>query len=457
VAITIGERSYHTEQEARARIEELDREHAGQRFPDDAKDEWNRLNEFVEELTVRQNRLIELAQRPGSREAGATFGRDGTAPPPVNGEVRRQALLANERAVFLPERAREHMEKMLREDDDPQDRLAQVTVALSDRAYLRAFAAWFNDPVSGGHLWTDKEREAVQRVRHLERSMTLGTGSAGGFLVPYELDPNIIITASYADPMRAISRVATTAVNEKRFVTSAGATSSWDPEETEVSDDSPTLAQPTITAKKAMTFVPVSFELFEDSDIAQQIGKVFAESKAAHESLSFTLSQTNGPVGLISALVAAGGSTVIATGTNVLAAVDIYNAAGQLPARWRANANWMTHAITLNGYRQIPKATNINESIVDDATTPPNMVGRSVYENSNMDSALTGAAADYLTVIGDFQQYAIVDRIGTVLELVPHLFGTNRRPTGQRGFLQHWRTGADVLVADAFRLLNYST
>jgi HK97 family phage major capsid protein len=117
----------------------------------------------------------------------------------------------------------------------------------------------------------------------------------------------------------------------------------------------------------------------------------------------------------------------------------------------------MTHAITLNGYRQLPKATNIQESLVDDAATPPKMVGIPVYENSNMDSSLTGAAADYLTVVGDFQQYAIVDRIGTTLELVPHLFGANRRPTGQRGFLQHWRVGADVLVADAFRLLNYST
>jgi HK97 family phage major capsid protein len=434
---------------------------AGERVDDDHEAVRMYPDYFIDEET----RLRSLARRSGNRESGAEFpvprrpdspSRPGDGPPRADG-IRDQALRANARADFLPERAREHMEKMLREDDDPQDRLAQITVALSDRAYLRAFAAWFNDPVSGGHLWTDQEREAVQRVRHLERSMVLGTGSAGGFLVPYELDPNIILTASYTDPLREIARVATTAVNEKRFVTSAGATSSWDPEETEVSDDSPVLAQPTVTAKKAMTFVPVSYELFEDSDIAQQIGRVFADSKAAHESLSFTLSQTNGPIGLISALVAAGGATVIATGTNVLAATDVYNAAGQLPARWRANASWMTHGITLNGYRQLPKATNIQESLVDDSSSPPKMVNRSVYENSNMDSALTGAAADYLTVIGDFQQYAIVDRIGTTLELVPHLFGATRRPTGQRGFLQHWRVGADVLVADAFRLLNYST
>lgn len=41
--------------------------------------------------------------------------------------------------------------------------------------------------------------------------------------------------------------------------------------------------------------------------------------------------------------------------------------------------------------------------------------------------------------------------------LVPHLLGANRRPTGERGFLMHWRTGGDVVIADAFRLTNHST
>ena len=35
--------------------------------------------------------------------------------------------------------------------------------------------------------------------------------------------------------------------------------------------------------------------------------------------------------------------------------------------------------------------------------------------------------------------------------------GTNRRPTGEMGWYLHWRTGGDVLVADAFRLTNHST
>jgi HK97 family phage major capsid protein len=74
-----------------------------------------------------------------------------------------------------------------------------------------------------------------------------------------------------------------------------------------------------------------------------------------------------------------------------------------------------------------------------------------------MDGTLTGAAADYAVLSGDFKQFAILDRIGTSVEVIPQLFGASLRPSGQRGFLMHWRVGSDVLIADAFRLSNFST
>jgi HK97 family phage major capsid protein len=65
-------------------------------------------------------------------------------------------------------------------------------------------------------------------------------------------------------------------------------------------------------------------------------------------------------------------------------------------------------------------------------------------------------AADYLVLSVDFSQFAIVDRVGTTIEVIPHLFGANQRPTGQRGFYMHFRVGTGVLVPDAFRLTNHS-
>jgi HK97 family phage major capsid protein len=64
------------------------------------------------------------------------------------------------------------------------------------------------------------------------------------------------------------------------------------------------------------------------------------------------------------------------------------------------------------------------------------------------------ATADYVLLYGDFSNYVIADRVGTRLELVPHLVGTNRRPTLQRGFILWGRVGADSVNDNAFRLLN---
>jgi HK97 family phage major capsid protein len=411
------------------------------------------------ECAARTQRLLEIAEDPERRET-ASFrvddGRQEQSRGPAD-RLRSQALSANERADFLPADAREHMARTIERDDDPNGLLSRYVVEASNRDYFRAFSKWLRDTQSGGHEWTPQEREAVQRVRWLERSLTLG--GSGGFLVPYELDPNIIISSTgYVDPMRQVSRVETTAYNEKRFVTSQGVVSNWYAEEAEVSDDAPTLLQPAITCRKAMSFVPVSFELYEDSDIAQQIANLFADAKAAHEANAFTLGTGTAPQpkGIITAVSAVGGS-VIATGTNALASADPYNNQNALPARWRSRAVFMANLSIVNGFRQLPKATNIQESLVDDSTTPPKLAGWSLYENNAMDGTLTAAAADYALLSGDFQQYAVVDRIGSSIEVVPNLFGASRRPTGQRGFLLHWRVGADVLIADAFRLTNYST
>jgi HK97 family phage major capsid protein len=117
----------------------------------------------------------------------------------------------------------------------------------------------------------------------------------------------------------------------------------------------------------------------------------------------------------------------------------------------------MMNLSILNGYRQLPHATGLNYSIIDDTGPVPRALGWNVYENSSMDGTLTGAAADYLVLSGDFQQFAIVDRVGTSIEVIQNLLGTNHRPTGQRGFLMHYRVGSDVLIQDAFRLSNFST
>lgn len=163
---------------------------------------------------ARRSALSRAARNPANQEAGTPY-RQPEFPAAARSvetrdlePTRSQALRANEAATFLPDQARDHMERMLREDADPDARLARYITVTSDRAYYRAFSAWMNDTVSGGHAWTSEERDAVQRVQWMQRSMTLGTGGAGGFLVPYEFDPSVLISsAGYVDPMRQVARM----------------------------------------------------------------------------------------------------------------------------------------------------------------------------------------------------------------------------------------------------------
>ncbi|WP_051997293.1 phage major capsid family protein [Gordonia paraffinivorans] len=76
-----------------------------------------------------------------------------------------------------------------------------------------------------------------------------------------------------------------------------------------------------------------------------------------------------------------------------------------------------------------------------------------------MDGAINPSATESnrVVVYGDWSQYVIADRIGTTVEIVPHLVGGNGRPTGQRGLWVWGRVGADSVNDSAFRVLNVAT
>jgi HK97 family phage major capsid protein len=69
----------------------------------------------------------------------------------------------------------------------------------------------------------------------------------------------------------------------------------------------------------------------------------------------------------------------------------------------------------------------------------------------------TTAGNRYL-ILGDFNQFLIVDKAGMDVEIIPHMFDvTNNMPTGQRGLYALWRNNSAILVPNAFRGLTYAT
>ena len=79
-----------------------------------------------------------------------------------------------------------------------------------------------------------------------------------------------------------------------------------------------------------------------------------------------------------------------------------------------------------------------------------NLLARPALEWTTM--ATASSTGTKWALYGDFRAgFTIADRIGMTVEIVPHLFGATRRPTGERGVFAYWRTGSKVVVPEALR------
>jgi len=322
--------------------------------------------------------------------------------------------------------------------------------------YERAFSKLVANPTQGHLEWTPEEADAyraVAAVQAEQRAMNIGDAS-GGYMIPLTLDPSIMLTSNGStNPLRQIARTATTVTDTWQGVTSAGVTAEWTAEAAEMADASPTLGGPSIPVYKGDAFVPFSFEIGGDAvNFMNELGGLLVDAAEQLNATAFTTGTGSGqPKGVITALT--GGASVVNSGTAAtLAASDVYAVQNALPPRFQAGAQWCASLGILNTLRQFETGSGALKfpGLHDN---PPTLLGRNALELSNM--AATTTTGSKALLYGDFKSgYVIVDRLGSTLELVPHLVGANRRPTGQRGALLWYRVGADVVVANAFRMLN---
>ncbi|OBH55411.1 phage major capsid protein [Mycobacterium sp. E2479] len=341
---------------------------------------------------------------------------------------------------------------------------ARWAAAAGSDDYALAFAKLVANPQQGHLVWTEREAQAfrdVEGLRSEQRAMGIGSDSAGGYMVPLTLDPAILLTSDGSiNPLRQISRNVTISTDAWHGVSSAGVTAEWIAEGTEVADATPTLAQPEIPVHKADAFVPFSFEVEGDAlNLMAELQRLLVDAAEQLTATAFTTGSGSGqPTGIITSLVASGTEVVAGTGSEALAAADIYKLQNALPPRFQPRAAWNANLSILNTIRQF-ETTNGAKMFPELQANPPMLLGRNVFENSNMDGTIDASATanNYVALYGDFSQFVIVNRIGSTIELVPHLFGSNHRPTGQRGALLWFRTGSDVVVPNAFRLLNVPT
>ena len=379
-------------------------------------------------------------------------------------ELRGRAKSAVEVARYLDDDGKQEATRKLEHVDDLRGIIPNLIIRTGNEHYTSAF----HKGMAGMQaLWTSEEREAIQLAQEYRTAMSL-SDSAGGYGVPFQLDPTLILTNNGAiNPTRAVARQVTITGDSWNGLSSAGVTASFDAELAEVSDDSPTFAQPTVQTREARGFVMGSIAITQDfANLAGELTMAFADAKDRLESSVFWsgASGSNQPIGIETAL--AGGSSIVAQSAGeAFTVADIYKVHQALPARWSKGNKvaWTAEKSTINAMRQFATANNYHAFLTDlGGGQPAQLLGYPLYEWSDMDanSAVDAAATatNHLLLLGDWNQYLIADRVGMSIEFVPHVFNTNANlPMAVRGWFAYWRVGADSLVDGAFRLLAVTT
>lgn len=461
-----------------SQITEIEKETEGKRFTEEQRERWNQLNEKADELDgwikereAREARVQELSSKSEAREEpswhtsrpSATRGADiydlstirrSFDDPAVEGrELRDRALRAIEGAQFPhPHADREdvqgHVARMLDSIDTEDGQLARRFLATGSPTYRRAFGKYISQrPLSNEE----------------QRALSLTT-SAGGFAVPFVLDPTVIPTSNLAvNPFRAIARVEQILVDEWRGVSSAGITAAYAAEVTEAGDNAPTLAQPTVSTEKAQAFVPFSIEIGMDwAGLQVEMARMLQDAKDELEASKFAVgSGSDEPQGIITGAT----STVSATTGGAFNVEDVYKLETNLGPRFRPRASYVMNRAIAQLIRQFDTQggaqlwiDNLRIGLANQVPTPGSygdgarVLGYGAYESSAMSSTVT--TGQKVLILGDFSYYLIADRVGLSVELIPHMFATaNNRPSGQRGLYAYWRNGAGVLSTSAFKVL----
>ncbi len=348
------------------------------------------------------------------------------------------------------------LDKIVRASDRTE--MARRIIVTENPAYKRAFYKLTTDPMGTAKL-TDEESQAILAFEQYKEGRAQSeTTTQGGFALPVFIDPSVILTDQELDnPFLRTASIVDVNTNAWKGISAAGVSWSFDSEAAEVSDDSITLAQPSVTVFMARGFIPFSIEVSQDwPGFQSEMARLLA---AGYDDLllnKFTSGSGSGePRGLLTALTAQTGSEVTVTTDGLFGQEDIYKAWAALGQKYRRRASWQMSVGVMNKIRQFGTSTNfhaftvnLTEGAIDQLFYKP------VYENAYMaDFTGTTGSANICTV-GDMSAYKIARRQGMEVELVPQLFATNANlPSGQRGWFAYARIGGNVVNTSALKVL----
>ncbi len=283
------------------------------------------------------------------------------------------------------------------------------------------------------------------------KSMSVGSGTDGGYLVPSETETEIGTRLRNASPIRSIAsiRQVSSSIYKKPFAITGAATGWVGETAARPETTAPTLAELQFPAMELYAMPAATQSLLDDAavNLDQWIADEVQQSFAEQESTAFvTGNGTNKPKGVLNYTMVAdaswswGNLGYVATGlAGAFPATNpsdkLIDLAYALKSGYRQNASWLMNRKTQGAVRKLKDGNG--DYLWQPAATADGratLMNFPVVESEDMPDIATDS---YSLVFGDFARgYLIVDRVGVRVLRDPYsakpyvLFYTTKRVGG---------------------------
>lgn len=297
-------------------------------------------------------------------------------------------------------------------------------------------------------FWNAMRRPVVNETDR--QSLTVGTDSEGGYLVPDEFERTLIEALEEENIMRTLAKIIKTSSGDRKIpVVASKGSATWVDEEGPILESGDTFTQVSIGAFKLATMIKVSEELLNDSvfDLGSYIAKEFGRRIGAKEEEAFFTGDGEGkPTGVFNG---SGGAELGVTAAKVgeITADELLDLFYSLKAPYRKKAVFVMNDATVKAIRKLKDGTGQylwQPSIT--AGEPDTLLNRPVKTSAYIP---TLEAAAKVMAFGDFGYYWIADRQGRAFQRLNELYAV----TGQIGFKATQRVDGKLILAEAVKFL----
>lgn len=241
--------------------------------------------------------------------------------------------------------------------------------------------------------------------------LSVGQNDDGGYLLPTELNNEIVTKLQAENVLRQISKVIETESTHLFPVVAAQPAASWIGEGEEISFSNAKFGQVSLTAHKLGTSIVASNEILQDSyyNLENFLVDEFGRSLARAEEEAFLTGtgEENQPLGLLPTL-AQSATSIIQTTTAEITMDDLIALIFSVDRPYRRGACFLMSDATLAHIRRLKDGTQNylwQPSLIQG--TPDKILGFDVYTSNYMPNAQSGNVP---ILFGEFKSFVIGDR-----------------------------------------------